>query len=65
METKLTKSYLERLSNLAVKFHNDEANSADLVQLRLLISAFQEYLKNNYVSPDIALQFSEIRKLSQ
>lgn len=65
MEIHLTKSYLKKLSSLAVKFHNDEANSSDLVQLRLLISAFQEYMKNNSVSPDMAFQFSEIRKLSQ
>jgi len=65
MKINLTKSYLEKLSKLSVKFHNDEANLADLVQLRLLISAFQAYLKNNTASPDVAFQFSEIRKLSQ
>ena len=65
MKINLTKSYLSKLSNLANKFHKDEASITDLVQLRLLINAFQTYLQNNNVSPDVAHQFSEIRKLSQ
>ena len=65
MNINLTKSYLAKLSSLAIKFHNDEASVTDLVQLRLLINAFQTYLKNNTASPDIASQFSDIRKLAQ
>ena len=65
MKINLTKSYLSKLSNLAIKFHKDEASISDLVQLKLLINAFQVYLKDNNVPPEIAYQFTEIRKLSQ
>ena len=65
MKINLTKSYLSKLSNLAIKFHKNEASITELVQLKLLINAFQKYLKKNKVSPDIAFQFAEIRKLSQ
>ena len=65
MKVNLTKKYLTKLTDLAAKFHKEEASMTDLVQLKLLIDAFQTYLKNNKVSPEIAYQFSEIRKLSQ
>ena len=65
MKINLTKSYLSKLSNLAIKFHKNEASFTELVQLKLLINAFQKYSKTNTISPDVAFKFSEIRKLSQ
>jgi len=65
MKTNLTNSYLSKLTSLAIKFHKDEASISELVQLKLLINAFKKHTKTNKVSPDIAFQFAEIRKLSQ
>lgn len=65
MDINITKSYLSRLADLAIKFHKNETSTAELVQLKLLINAFQKYAKSNKVSPDVAFQFAEIRKLSQ
>ena len=65
MNINLTQSYLSKLAKLAAKFHKNEASITDIVQLKLLINAFQSYIKYNEVPPEIACQFSEIRKLSE
>ncbi len=64
MKMKLIKSYLSKLTSLAVQFHHGEASQKDLIQLRLLIAAFQSYLKVNKVNPDVSEQIKNIRKLS-
>ena len=47
MKINLTKLYLEKLSSLANKFHQNEASIKDLEQLRLLVNAFHTHVNIN------------------
>jgi len=65
MKINITNKYLKTLSALAVKFHQGDASKVDIIQLRILIIAFQSYLKINHAPADISAQLAEISNLTQ
>jgi hypothetical protein len=65
MKINITNKCLKKLAALAVKFHQGDASKVDIIQLQVLLMAFQSYLKINQAPADIIDQLTEISSLTQ
>tara|TARA_B110000881_G_C18528557_1_gene491690 strand:+ start:517 stop:705 length:189 start_codon:yes stop_codon:yes gene_type:complete len=57
---KFTDLHLTKMSILASKCRNDEASFTDLIELKLLMSAFQSSLEMNDKNPKLLAQLDEM-----
>jgi len=55
--------HLTKMSMLASRCHNDEASLAELIELKLLMSAYQSSLKMNDKNPTLVAQLNEASAL--
>ena len=64
MKINFTELHLTKMSTLAKKCHSDEASLTDLIQLKLLMSAFKSSLIVNDRNPNLIAQLDDISNLA-